>query len=201
MRTKQLELDLDGSEEELNDDDREAEFNDDDLPLFYHPFHRDILKLSVQHNLSITDRNTYDYIALNYSVLRAQSHPIQTKDIADFLGKDTSTIYKSLKNLKKIGLLREKGFNERGTIYALPYREKARDDAHEMRRIKREKKIAEEVDLLVAEREAAVKRELYPYEIAHIREHIEKKYKVSSNGKHTNGSEGDLPKVEELPFS
>ena len=89
MRTKQLELDLDGSEEELNDDDREAEFNDDDLPLFYHPFHRDILKLSVQHNLSITDRNTYDYIALNYSVLRAQSHPIQTKDIADFSARPT----------------------------------------------------------------------------------------------------------------
>lgn len=203
MKPKQLklEIDLDRSEEELNDDDREAEFNDDDLPLFYHPFHRDILRLSVQHNLSITDRNTYDYIALNYSVLGAQSHPIQTKDIADFLQTSIRTIQRSLKRLKEIGLLREQGFNERGTIYALPYREKARDDAHEMRRIKRDKKIAEEVDLLVAEREAAVQRELYPHEIEHIREHIEKKFKVSSNGKHTNGSEGDLPKVEELPFS
>ena len=46
----------------------------------------------------------------------------------------------------------------------MPYREKARDDAHEMRRIKREKKIADEVALLVAEREAAVKRELYPFD-------------------------------------
>ncbi|MYK22517.1 hypothetical protein F4054_09660 [Candidatus Poribacteria bacterium] len=201
MRTKQLERDLDGSEEELNDDDREAEFNDDDLPLFYHPSHRDILKLSVQHNLTATDLNTYSYIALNYDVLRAQSHAIKTQDIADFLGKKLRTLQLSISKQKDIGLLVEKGFNQNGTIYALPYREKAREDAHDLRVLKREKKIAEEVDLLVAEREAAVKRELYPYEIAHIREHIEKKYKVSSNGKHTNGSKKDLPEVEEIPFS
>lgn len=201
MTAKQLQLDLDGNEEELNDDDREADFNDDDLPLFYHPFHRYILKLSVQHNLTATDLNTYSYIALNYDVLRAQSHAIKTQDIADFLGRKVRSIQVSISKLKEIGLLIEKGFNHNGTIYALPYREKAREDAHDLRRIKREKKIAEDVDLLVAEREAAVKRELYPHEIAHIREHIEKKYKVSSNGKHTNGSEGDLPKVEKLPFS
>lgn len=198
MTAKQLQLDLDGNEEELKDEDRAADFNDDDLPLFYHPFHRDILKLSVQHNLTATDLNTYCYIALNYHVLRAQSHAIKAQQIADLLGKKTRVIQYSLAKLKDIGLLVEKGLNENGTIYALPYREKAREDAHDLRVLKREKKIAEEVDLLVAEREAAVKRELYPYEIAHIREHIEKKYKVSSNGKE---SADTAPEVQELPFS
>ena len=43
---------------------------------------------------------------------------------------------------------------------------------------------------------------LYAYEVEHISGRIERKYKVSSNGKgkHTNGSEGDPPEVEELPF-
>ena len=128
-------------------------------------------------------------------------HTIFRKHIADLLGKKLRTLQLSISKQKDIGLLVEKGFTQNGTIYALPYREKAREDAHDLRVLKREKKIADETALLVAEREAAVKRELYPYEIAHIREHIEKKFKVSSNGKHTNDSEGDLPEVEELPFS
>lgn len=198
MTAKQLELDIDGSEEEMNEDDRADDFNDDDLPLFYHPFHRDILKLSVEHNLTATDLNTYSYIALNYHVLRGQSHAIKTEQIADFQSKKTRVIQYSLAKLKDIGLLVEKGFNENGTIYTLPYREKSREDAHDLRVLKREKKIAEEVALLVADREAAIQRPLYPHEIEHIRGHIYKKYKVSLNGK---GRADTPPEVQELPFS
>lgn len=129
-----------------------------DLAMPYVKMMREIPTICRDHKISATARLVYDYITFNAIAKKGVSFRFEVKEIAQWLGKSTCRVYKSLRDLENAGLLKVRDHGH--IVCDVPYLLEAETEAAKLGRENRQRKEAAAFNNEVRKHEQVLGREL-----------------------------------------